>query len=35
MPISQSKYDILFNKKDRLKVVKELMTRKLGPEIAE
>jgi glycerol-3-phosphate dehydrogenase (NAD(P)+) len=35
MPISQSIYDILFNKKDPLKVVKELMTRKLGPEIAE
>ena len=32
MPISQSIYDILFNKKDPLKVVKELMTRKLGPE---
>jgi len=32
MPISQSIHDILFNKKDPLKVVKELMTRKLGPE---
>lgn len=32
MPISQSIYDILFNKKDPLKIVKELMTRKLGPE---
>ena len=32
MPISQSIYNILFNKKDPLKVVKELMTRKLGPE---
>ena len=32
MPISQSIYDILFNKKDPLKVVKELMSRKLGPE---
>jgi len=32
MPISQSIYDILFNKKDPLKVVKELMTRKLGSE---
>ena len=32
MPISQSIYDILFNKKNPQKVVKELMTRKLGPE---
>ena len=32
MPISESIHDILFNKKDPLKVVKELMTRKLGPE---
>ena len=32
MPISQSIHDILFNKKDPLKVVKELMTRKLGSE---
>jgi len=32
MPISQSIHDILFNKKDPLKVVKELMSRKLGPE---
>ena len=32
MPISQSIYDILFNKKDPLKVVKELMARKLGSE---
>ena len=32
MPISQSIHDILFKKKDPLKVVKELMTRKLGPE---
>ncbi len=32
MPISESIHDILFNKKDPLKVVKELMKRKLGPE---
>ena len=32
MPISQSIHDILFNKKDPLNVVKELMTRKLGSE---
>jgi len=32
MPISQSIHDILFNNKDPLKVVKELMTRKLGSE---
>ena len=32
MPISQSINDILFKKKNPLKVVKELMTRKLGPE---
>ena len=32
MPISQSINEILFNKKDPLKVVKELMTRELGSE---
>ena len=32
MPISQSINDILFKKKNPLKVVKELMTRKLGSE---
>ena len=32
MPISQSINEILFKKKDPLKVVKELMTRELGSE---